>query len=140
MGLTPEEKAAGRRFRTMVQHVVIAEFDRDPPVFRVPNFLAVYRHPCPGRGMRSTALELREVYRLSPADADVPAGRFGFITRAGTCRSCGATAASRAGRLVDAHERPPIATAQVIHPIGHGRGTSQGEAPHGGTQEGPGSG
>ena len=34
-------------------------------------------------------------------------GRFAFIFKEGRC-SCGATARSRAGRLVDAYERPPL--------------------------------
>ncbi len=116
VALTDDEKRAGRLFRLLAQNHLVAAFDSHPPDFRVPNFLAVYRHPCPGRQMRSTALELCEVYRLSPVDGAVPAGRFGFITREGTCRSCGQTAASRAGRLVDAYVRPPIATARVIRP------------------------
>lgn len=34
-------------------------------------------------------------------------GRFAFIFKEGRC-GCGATARSKAGRLVDAHERPPL--------------------------------
>jgi hypothetical protein len=37
----------------------------------------------------------------------VPAGRFGFVYRSGKCH-CAATGQSRVGKLVDAHERPPL--------------------------------
>ncbi len=108
MSLTPEEKAAGRRFRDQAQADLLASVQAQPPTHVVPNFLALYRHNCPARDGRSTALELKEMYRKSLADGDVPAGRFGFLWREGRCRHCGATASSRAGRLVDAHRRPPI--------------------------------
>jgi len=106
--LSPAEKAAGRAFRDAAQADLLATFDTDPPAFTVPSFLALYRHHCPARAGRSTALPLHEIYLHSPADGDVPAGRFGFIYRAGRCRSCGQQARSRAGRLVDAQVRPPI--------------------------------
>ncbi len=110
MSLSPAEKAAGRAFRDAAQSALLRTFDADPPTFAVPNFVALYRHNCPERGGRSTALELKEMYQFSPAypEHEVPAGRFGFLWRYGTCRHCGATARSRAGRLVDAHQRPPI--------------------------------
>jgi hypothetical protein len=139
MSLSPEEKAAGRRFRDQAQATLLASFDSDPPDHTVPNFLALYRHSCPARQGRSTALELKEIYVSSPAydvitlsgsvlhvaeSTDpmlpetcrhegvvitfVPASRFGFIYRDGVCRSCRQTARSRAGRLIDAWERPPI--------------------------------
>lgn len=119
MALTPQEKAAGRLFRDECQTQLLAVFDAHPPTYAVPNFLAAYRHPCPARLGRSTALTLREVYVYSPADTErgVPQGRFGFISRTGTCRACNQTAASRAGRLVDAYERPPINAARIIRPI-----------------------
>ncbi len=115
VSLSAAEKAAGRDFRDTAQGALLRAFDLDPPDIAVPNFIAVYRHACPARGGRSTAIELRECYRISPAypQHQVPAGRFGFIWRAGACRHCGATARSRAGRLVDAHERPP-ARATVV--------------------------
>lgn len=110
MALTPEEKQAGRLFRDTCQAELVAQVEAKPPTYIVPNWIAVYRHPCPARGNRSTALELHEVYRQSPEypQYGVPAGRFGFIARAGSCRACGHTAGSRAGRLVDARERPPL--------------------------------
>lgn len=109
MSLTAREKQAGRRFRDQAQADLTASF-ADPPTYTVPNVLALYRHSCPGRDGRSTALELKEVYLLSPAypDLDVPAGRFGFIYRKGRCRSCGHTGRSHTGRLVDGWQRPPI--------------------------------
>jgi hypothetical protein len=111
VSLTVAERDAGRAFRDSAQADLLATFDTDPPTFTVPNFLALYRHNCPARHLRSTALECKEVYLHSPAYPywAVPAGRFGFIYRAGTCRHCSATARSRAGRLVDAHARPPMA-------------------------------
>lgn len=143
MMLSPEEKAAGRMFRDDAQDRLLARHDNDPPDYTVPSFIALYRHNCPAHSDRSTALELRECYEVSPgyevytvdgnrlvvpadlpgelpadlaihihrADAvltHVPGGRFGFIWREGRCRSCGRTARSRAGRLVDAVDRPPI--------------------------------
>lgn len=110
MSLSAHEKAAGRLFRDQAQADLLVSFELDPPDHRVPNFLALYRHSCPARQGRSTALELKEVYVISPAypEHDVLAGRFGFIFKAGTCRGCGQTARSRAGRLVNAHERPPL--------------------------------
>lgn len=137
MALTPAEKAAGRRFRDDAQAELLQSFEAEPPTYVVPNFLALYRHKCAKREGRSTALELKEIYVQSPgytvidtdpltvvAESDtlvpstavgpqrvmtyVPPGRFGFIYRAGTCRGCGQTARSKAGRIVDGHERPPI--------------------------------
>jgi len=110
MKLTIPEKEVGRRFRDQAQADLLATFETAPPTYTVPNFIALYRHNCPARNGLSTALELKEMYRASEADPEwgVPAARFGFIWREGRCRSCGQTARSRAGRLVDAHQRPPI--------------------------------
>ena len=108
MTLSTEEKAAGRVFRDEMQAALLRSHTADPPDHTVPNFLSLYRHSCPARQGRSTALELKEVYVSSPSYPDVPAGRFGFIYKQGVCRGCGQTARSRAGRLVDAYERPPI--------------------------------
>lgn len=111
MSLTRQEKTAGRAFRDAAQAQLLASIEADPPDHLVPNFLAYYRHTCPAREGRSTALELREVYVASPSypEQGVAAGRFAFIYKQGSCRGCGQTARSRAGRLVDAWERPPIA-------------------------------
>lgn len=110
MSLTAIEKQAGRLFRDQAQAKLSARCNTEPPTFTVPHFLAVYRHLCPRRQQVSTALELREQYELSPPypDLDVPAGRFGFLYREGKCRFCGLTARSKAGRLVDGWQRPPI--------------------------------
>lgn len=131
------EKAAGRAFRDCAQAALGKAFRTDPPTYEAPHFLGVYRHRCPARAGRSSALGLTEAYLRSPAyevlgtngqpwiavEADrplvpdgppeevigrVPAGRFGFIYREGRCRGCGQTARSKAGRLVDGWERPPI--------------------------------
>ncbi len=106
--LSPEEKAAGRRFRDDCQAWLINLVDTTAPTFIVPNFIAIYRHPCPARNHRSTAMELAETYLPSPAFDTIPAGRFAFLYRSGRCRHCGQTGMSRAGRLVDAHTRPPL--------------------------------
>ena len=108
MPLSPAEKAAGRAFRDRAAAELATRFAADPPTFQVPPVVAIVRHACPGRGGRSTALALREVYQLSPAAGDIPAGRFAFIHRDGRCRHCGATARSATGRVVDAHTRPPL--------------------------------
>ena len=110
MTLTMPEKQAGRHFRDQAQADLLASFVDTPPDHTVPNFLSLYRHSCPARNGRSTALELKEVYLLSPAyeHLGVPAGRFGFIWKAGRCRGCGQTARSRAGRLILTEDRPPL--------------------------------
>lgn len=135
MALEPEEKAAGRLFKSIAQAELDRTFVTDPPYYPVPTVIAVYRHACPCRDERSSALELREQYRPSPAlvvetehgehtaylrsswhvgrarEVDtwqIPEGRFGFIYREGRCRLCDRSARSRVGRLVDAWERPPV--------------------------------
>jgi hypothetical protein len=136
MSLEPEEKTAGRLFRDAEQSLLDELNAAHPPTYVVPHLLALYRHRCPARDMRSTSLELREVYRASAqiaVETDdgvhtavwyarwwpgrmsqvdtwiVQAGRFGFIYRDGRCRGCTQTARSATGRLVDGWDRPPIA-------------------------------
>jgi hypothetical protein len=134
LALTVAEKIAGRAFVAAAQAELTKSLADDPPIYTVPHFLALYRHACQKRNNRSTALELTEVYVQSPAydvvpernlavPCDepslpvstlgqafvyVPAGRFGFLYRAGRCRGCGHTARSTVGRLVDGWERPPV--------------------------------
>lgn len=112
--LTPQEKEAGRAFRDAVQNELLATFETDPPTHVVPNFIAMFRHKCSARGGRSSPLELKEVYKFSPAHGPVPARRFGFIYKEGKCRYCGNTARSRAGRLVDAHVRLPLSWRTIL--------------------------
>lgn len=130
MSLTPTEKLAGRAFRAKAQSDLLASIASDPPTHQPPNFVRIFRHIC-GKSNNSKAIDLKEVYVKSPAylvtpdgkatelstiemTADsmigeiVPAGRFGFIYKEGHCRPCGQTARSRAGKIVDALERPPI--------------------------------
>lgn len=129
--LTDLEKQGGRWFREWSQMQLELSHESSPPTFAPPPWLRYFRHNCEKRGGRSTALDLKEIYEWSPrmwvcycsvvgpiAD-DFPhrdcdggkelsvAGRFGFIYKEGRC-SCGATARSKAGRLVDAYERPPV--------------------------------
>ena len=54
--LSVAEKQVGRVFRDAAQAALLAGFDADPPTYQVPNFLALYRHNCPARQGRSTAL------------------------------------------------------------------------------------
>jgi hypothetical protein len=138
MTYTEAEKVAARHFRDHAQAELERRLAAEPPTFRVPHFLAVYRHDCPARNDRSSALVLTEIYQHSPAYnvvispngwhlalpvepgcdeplhvpdttiAHVVAGRFGCLHRAGRCRGCGATARSTAIRLVDGWQRPPI--------------------------------
>ncbi len=145
--LRPDEKVAGRAFRDEEEFLLLRYNQEQPPSFVVPVFIGVYRHNCAGRGGRSTELALTERYVLSPAfevvdignqrvarhivegshpegSVIVPEGRFAFLYREGTCRSCGLTARSESGRLIEAEERPPI----------HGWATRSG-ADHGGHQE-----
>lgn len=110
MELTAQEKSVGRVFRDEAATLLLGLNETKPPTYDAPFFLGIYRHLCPARHRRSTALELREQYWLSPAypREQVPAGRFGYIFREGKCRGCGQTARSSVGRLVDGWERPPI--------------------------------
>lgn len=105
---TAQEKEVGRAFRDDLDAKLAASFDADPPTYAVATYLAIYRHNCPARQRRSTAMVLREMYRLSPAEPGVPLGRFGYIYREGLCSGCGQTARSRIGRLVDGWSRPPL--------------------------------
>jgi hypothetical protein len=134
---TKVEKAAGRVFRDQCRDYLSYLSAEDPVDYTVPAFVGHYRHACPARELRSTALECKEWYipsaamvvyplsdgrlgvtnlsdvpddqPLSAFDGEgVPAGRFGFIFRVGKCRGCGATARSRTGRLIDGWDRPPI--------------------------------
>jgi hypothetical protein len=114
--LTPEEKRAGAVFRAAQQQALLDSFESDPPDFVALSWLHIYRHDCVGRAGQSTALALEEVDLLSPEysvttegePVTVPAGRFGFSYKVGTCRSCKKVARCRAGRLHDAYVRPPL--------------------------------
>lgn len=110
MALTDVEKQAGRQFRDDCNAWLGAFNETSPPTYDVPFFLGIYRHLCSARSSRSTGMELKEQYLLSPIypEENVPAGRFGFIYRDGRCRACGQTARSRVGRIVDGWERPPL--------------------------------
>ncbi len=136
MTLTDLEKMAGRIYRDLSQAALEESHLADPPTFVPLPWLRHYRHNCPLRNDRSTSLELKEVYVLSPelwvcycsalgehsdsfphrdcqgGKVAAEKGRFAFIYKEGKC-GCGATARSTAGRLVDARERPPI-TGRVV--------------------------
>lgn len=107
--LTREEKQAGRFFKGMAQGVLDERLAAESPTYVIPGCLGVLRHACPQKQNRSTALNLHEIYVISPSVShwDIPAGRFGFIFREGRCRSCGQTALSKDGQIVDGYERPP---------------------------------
>lgn len=112
--LTPEQKAAGRAFRDACQRVLTEQVRTAPPTYTVPIFIANYRHDCPARGNRSTALELKERYQRSPQvtvnGVVIPAAFFAFLHRTGRCRHCQASAVASVGRLVVAADRPPLST------------------------------
>lgn len=163
MPLTAHEKTAGRHFRDE-QAANLEELNAlDPPSFTVPSVLAVIRHQCSARQGRSTSLVLREVYipsgaydvfgtdgglivtdatELDPpqwmvdtqAYSRVPAGRFGYVYRCGTCRGCGETARSDA-RLVDGWARPPLQTRARRTTMTDPTGGAQ--SPEGPSQPGP---
>lgn len=133
--VTPVEKIAGSKFRDGAQAALSETFDTNPPNAIVPNAMGImYMHECPHKDGARTAIDIKEVRVKSPAlwvfdteppevvDADdpvapakalmsettvVPAGRFGFVYRQGTCKSCEFTVRSATGRLVDAWERAP---------------------------------
>jgi hypothetical protein len=110
VALTENEKKAGKKFRVQAELDLELLNEKDPPTYEVPFFLGIYRHLCNARKGRSTGMELKEQYLLSPIypEENVPAGRFGFVFREGRCRACGQTARSRVGRIVDAFDRPPL--------------------------------
>lgn len=110
MGLTAGEKQAGRKFRAEQTALLFTLNKTDPPTYDVPTFLAIFRHLCPGMNRKSVAMELKERYVTSPPypEEGVPAGRFAYLYREGQCSHCGRTARSGMGRLVDAHQRPPL--------------------------------
>jgi hypothetical protein len=129
MPLTDEEKTLGRWFRDTAQAQLTRLNREQPPDFRPPSFLGLYRHNCEVQpNHRSVAIQLHEVYWRSvdvipPQDAkdlmgtSVPQagtvgwdGRsklFGFIYKEGICKGCKKLARSGAGRLVDVRDRPP---------------------------------
>ncbi len=137
MSLSPVERAAGRKFQGACRDALEAALELNPPDATVLPFLSQFRHNCRSRGGRSTALELREFYELSPEylvvtdeccetqaylpeDAPggvgavtVPAGRFGFIVLSGKCSDCELRVHSSSGRLVNAQDRPPLEERRV---------------------------
>lgn len=122
--LTDDEKRVGRAFRSAAQAHLLWLNATSPPTYFRPAFLAIARHNCVQKGGVSVAMQLKEVYLRSAEvipdycqlgfDDYEPVAwiggtdRFGFLWRDGTCKSCGETSRSKAGRLVDAVERPPL--------------------------------
>lgn len=71
--LTPEEKEYARRFLAAAQADLTHSIEVDPPTYKPPNFLAIFRHNCEARAHKeSTALQLREVYvdSMAPINTD----------------------------------------------------------------------
>lgn len=116
--LTTEEKTAGRAFRSTMELRLAA---MPAPRYWAPTVISNYRHLCPARDGKSTALELHEIYVLSPiyAEHGVPAGRFAYLWREGRCRGCGHVARSSVGRVVEAKKRPPL-SGRVTRSVEHG--------------------
>ena len=130
--LSPDEKFAGRHFRTGRQ-AALDQLNKDRP----PDTLAlvhwrVVRHVCPAQGDASIGITLREVYetspeyracycsRIEPADPDLEfphrdcdgsrvvaqAALFAWIWKEGRCADCGQTARTGKGWAVPASDRP----------------------------------
>ena len=130
--LTEADLRAARAFRRFQRAALAASV---PPGMTVSVFARQVRHPCAKLGGRSVNLEMHEHYVLSPQylvwktgaavpedwpeqadgplEADIPAGRFGFIFTQGRCSACGMTARSGDSRLVDPRIRPPSPHAVV---------------------------
>lgn len=127
---TPAELAVLRKFRAAMRE----ELDKVQADLIVDVHVRQYRHDCRASGGKSTALELREHYVLSPGyhvledgeireagnafvmipgSSVVPARRFGWIFTRGRCPACKVTARSSRGRLVDPAVRPPDGRAIV---------------------------
>ncbi len=104
-----------------------------PPLYDPPWFAGRYRHTCPVRADRSTALDLKERYvtlqelidreevdgwefDYSGADeVDVELGiedtsprSVAIIYREGRCKFCGQEARSSVGKVVNVADRPPL--------------------------------
>ena len=129
--MTPCDIAVAREFRR-VRRAELARLHEAGPDLTVSVLVRYERHDCAAKGGRSVFLELREHYAYSPAYHYCDCGqvcrpaaahlvecdrcgpvpltdgkRFGWIWTQGRCPSCGLTALSRTGRLVDPAERPP---------------------------------
>jgi hypothetical protein len=93
------------------------------PDHRPYHVLANLRHNCAAQRGVSKALDLKEIYitinfladKTNSAADPVLAAAFekdghlyALLARAGTCKKCGATAASLTGRIVRRDSRPPI--------------------------------
>lgn len=104
MPLTLPEKSAGRAFRERCQELI----SEIPATALCSPFIPWYRHQCRDSETEGTwAMHLREHYWLSWPAGEVPAGRFAFIFRWGSCPRCGLRVRSGTGRLVLAQRVPP---------------------------------
>jgi hypothetical protein len=132
--LSQNEKLAGRHFREISNQTLADLNEERPPTYFVLVHWAQYRHLCAARRNISTAMELKEIYKLSPeyvicenrfgdvfalpSSSSVPAdshvvdriepGMFAFWYKEGHCRGCGQTGRSKLGICKPAAMRPPI--------------------------------
>lgn len=125
MGLTPEQKLAGRAFRDARQHALDVLNAASPPGRYALAFWRVVRHECRAAGGVSVGITLRERYELSPEyracycgtvapldpgyfphrDCDggkviSPAGQFAWIWKEGKCSGCELVVRTRKGFFV----------------------------------------
>lgn len=93
----------------------------EPALYDPPWFAGRYRHTCPRRGGRSTALDLKERYVtlgevLDGGKVPIPAlplhdiddAAYAIIYNEGRCKWCGQTARTTQGHIVLVAERPPL--------------------------------
>ena len=131
--LSDHEKLAGRHYREIKNEALVRLNEESPPTYSVMTHWAQYRHLCSARRGISTALELKEIYEVSPEyaiclDADnhefaipsnaipsdatlwelIPSGTFAYWYKEGKCRGCGQTGRSKVGVCKPAVMRPPL--------------------------------
>lgn len=104
MGLTDEQKTAGRAFRAACQAGLNELNRREPPGGDGDPLLRVVRHPCTARGGASAGIALREHYT---AGVD---GLLCFIWKDGRCPECSLLLRSTTGTVDLTARRPPERT------------------------------
>ena len=92
--LTPEERAAGRRFKAERQAALDALNRARKPDLNVLAVWTVTRHMCRGASVGITLRTVTEFGNVTAAGV-----RFAFIWKEGRCSGCGRTARARKGKF-----------------------------------------
>jgi hypothetical protein len=118
VGLTPAQKAAGRRFRDQCAAELAALNASSPPDGSALAFWRVYRHDCPAAAGASVGIDLHEHYQLSPDRV------LACLWKDGRCPDCGLVVRSGTVRVVIAADRPPA----EVRAVGGQAGTHPGDS------------